>query len=266
MPFESFLHKNKSKRGILFHATIACSVFVHAGALAWATVQSITNVEELPAPQVKLTFMRAPLLAAPPKPFAGPKASGPTAKPAVKRDVRPRPILAQPVLQPPVVEKNAVAAPPPVEEPKPMQSAPVAAEAVAAAQGGGGVGTGPVGSPNGGGSAAGSAAASASGTGGSASAPRKMLPEALGKLQRLSGAPPAFPPQLAKDGSLFVVMTKVCVSVTGSVDSVELMKRADPLLDRNVVEAVRGWRYRPLISGANAVPYCTFVRFEFRTQ
>lgn len=96
--------------------------------------------------------------------------------------------------------------------------------------------------------------------------PRKMLPEALGKLQRLSGSSPSFPPQLAKDGSMFVVMTKVCVSVSGGVDSVDLMKRADPLLDKNVIEAVRGWRYKPLVSGATAVPFCTFVRFEFRTE
>lgn len=265
MPFESFLHKTKSKRGFLFHATIAFSVFVHAGALAWATVRSITDVEELPAPEVKLSFMRAPMLApAVAKPAAAPKADGVTNKPAPK--ARPKPALAQPILQPVVAEK-----PPepkaPVEEPKPQAAAPTPTEAKATNEGSGlgGEGKGMAGAGTAVGAGPAGSGAAGSGSAGSGM-PRKMLPEALGKLQRLSGSSPSFPPQLAKDGSIFVVMTKVCVSVSGGVDTVDLMKRADPLLDKNVIEAVRGWRYKPLISGDTAVPFCTFVRFEFRTE
>jgi outer membrane biosynthesis protein TonB len=267
VPFESFLHKTKTKRGVLFHATIAFSVFVHAGALAWATVQSITEVEELPAPQVKLSFMRAPMLApAVAKPAGGPKTDGPSNKQAPKRDVKPKqPALTQPIVQPVVAEKPPEPKPP-TEEPKPVAAAPAeVAHEASGSSGLGGTGQGVSSAGSGVGSTAG--AVSGSGGGGPAAAgPRKMLPEALGKMQRLSGAAPAFPAQLAKEGSLFVVMTKVCVSAGGTVETVDLMKRADPTLDKNVIEAVRGWRYKPLLSGETAVPFCTFVRFEFRTE
>jgi len=266
VPFESFLYKTKTKRGVLFHATIAFSVFIHAGALAWATVRSITDVEELPAPQVKLSFMRAPMLApAVAKPAGGPKTDGSSNKPAPKREARPNPALTQPIVQPVVAEKTPEPKPP-VEEPKPLTAAPTEVAKEATGESGpGGTGKGVASA----GSGIGTASGIWSGSGGgspAAAGPRKMLPEALGKMQRLSGAAPVFPAQLAKEGSLFVVMTKVCVSVSGVVETVDLMKQADPTLDKNVSEAVRGWRYKPLISGETAVPFCTFVRFEFRTE
>lgn len=251
----------------MFHATIAFSVFIHAGAFAWATVRSITDVEELPAPQVKLSFMRMPMMApAMAKPAGGPKTEGPSNKTAPKREARPKPTLTQPIVQPVEAEKPPETKPP-VEEPKPVAAAPadVAKEATGES-GPGGTGKGVASAGFGIGTASGMGAGSGGGSPAAATGPRKILPEALGKMQRLSGAPPAFPAQLAKDGSLFVVMTKVCVSAGGVVETVDLMKRADPTLDKNVTEAVRGWRYKPLISGETAVPFCTFVRFEFRTE
>lgn len=267
VPFESFLKQTKSKRGFLFHATIAFSVFVHAGALAWATVRSITEVEELPAPHMKLTFLRAPSLAPAAPKAAGPKDDGgPRKIAAPRRDVKPKPALIQPVLAPPVETQKPDPTPPaPVEEPV-AAAPPTATPSTTETAGGGGTGTGVATGVPGGGSGVTGNGPPGGGLGAAKALPRKMLPEALGKLQRLSGAPPAFPPQLAKNGSLFVVMTKVCVSAEGSVDTVDVMKQADPLLDANVVNAVRGWRYKPLISGDTAVPFCTFVRFEFRSE
>lgn len=264
--FESFLKQTKTKRGFLFHATIAFSVFVHAGALAWATVRSITDVEELPAPQIKLSFMRAPSLApAAPKP-AGPKEDGGPRKIVSRREAKPKAALTQPVVAPPVQAKPPEPTPPaPVEEPV-AAAEPATTATNNGTTGGGGVANGVAGgSPGGNGSGIGTGAPGG-GQGAGVPTARKMLPEALGKLQRLSGAPPVFPAQLAKNGSLFVVMTKVCVSSAGSVDTVDVMKRADPLLDANVVSAVKNWRYKPLISGETAVPFCTFVRFEFRSE
>lgn len=267
MPFESFLKQTKSKRGFLFHATIAFSVFVHAGALAWATVRSITEVEELPAPHMKVTFLRAPSLAPAAPKAAGPKEDGgPRKIAAPRREAKAKPALTQPVLTPPEPTKPPEPTPPaPVEEP--VAAAPAAAApSTNETAGGGGSGTGvAAGGPGGGTGVVGNGVPGGA-MGAGKALPRKMLPEALGKLQRLSGEKPTFPPQLARNGSLFVVMTKVCVSVTGSVDTVDVMKQADPLLDANVVSAVRAWRYKPLISGDAAVPFCTFVRFEFRSE
>ena len=44
------------------------------------------------------------------------------------------------------------------------------------------------------------------------------------------------------------MLAKICVSRTGSVDSVTILQGADPLLDGNVVSAVKNWRYRPLMA------------------
>ena len=44
------------------------------------------------------------------------------------------------------------------------------------------------------------------------------------------------------------------------------MQRADSLLDENVVRAVKGWRYRPLMADNIAVPFCYFGRFEFTSH
>ncbi len=65
---------------------------------------------------------------------------------------------------------------------------------------------------------------------------------------------------------VYTVLTKICVSRTGSVDSVTLLKGADSLLDGNVLSAVKGWRYRPLLADHNAIPFCYFGRFEFKAN
>lgn len=271
VPFESFLHKTKTKRGKLFHATVTFSVLAHAGALAWATVHSFTVVEELAPPSVKLSFMHAPMLAPapPPKKIEPPQAEGgqgqPRAHQALRPNVRRRPEAV--VAAPP---KPAEIVAPPQEAPAPPSPPVVAAAAPAATAGdapsavGSGVGTGMGAGLGVAGSGRGGGVGGPGGTAGGA--PTRILPEALGKLQRLSGAAPAFPAQLAKHGAQFIVMTKVCVSASGSVENVDLMKRADPLLDANVIAAVKAWRYRPLLAGDTPVPFCTFVRFEFTTQ
>ncbi len=101
---------------------------------------------------------------------------------------------------------------------------------------------------------------------GTGSAPPKFLPEALAKAQRIGGADPTFPPALARAGVTYVVQAKICVSSDGTVDRVNVVKAADPLLDSNVVSAVRSWRYRPLVAAGMPIPFCTFVRFEFRGE
>lgn len=273
MPFESFLHKTKTKRGKLFHATVTFSVLMHAGALAWATVRSFTVVEELAPPSVKLSFMHAPVLApappAPKKPETPAVEAGggqtPRAHQALRPNVRRRP---DPIVSAPTKAEEVVApkeAPAPVAAPA-VEAAPSAAPPGPAVEQPGG---GPGSAAGGGGAVAGTgrggggpAIGGPSGGGG----PTRILPEALGKLQRLSGGAPTFPAQLAKQGAKFIVMTKVCVNPAGVVDSVDFMKRADPLLDANVAAAVKAWRYRPLMTGDKAVPFCTFVRFEFTTE
>ena len=94
---------------------------------------------------------------------------------------------------------------------------------------------------------------------------RKLAPQ-IGALQKESGDDPDFPALLRRSGRFYVVLAKICVSRTGSVDSVTILQGADTLLDGNVVSAVKKWRYRPLMADSNAVPFCYFGRFEFKAN
>jgi hypothetical protein len=44
------------------------------------------------------------------------------------------------------------------------------------------------------------------------------------------------------------------------------MKRADPLLDDGVVATEKACRYKPLMAGGLAVPFCYIARYEFKGQ
>jgi TonB family protein len=65
---------------------------------------------------------------------------------------------------------------------------------------------------------------------------------------------------------VYTVLSKICVSRSGTVESVSILKGADSLLDRNVVNAVKGWHYHPLLADNNAIPFCYFGRFEFKAN
>jgi hypothetical protein len=92
----------------------------------------------------------------------------------------------------------------------------------------------------------------------------RFLPEPMAQQQRIAGNAPDFPPSLATGGATFVIHARICVGLDGHVDRVELLRTAHPTLDGNVISAVGRWRYRPLLAGGIAVPFCTLVRFEFR--
>jgi outer membrane biosynthesis protein TonB len=123
--------------------------------------------------------------------------------------------------------------------------------------------------PNGvkGGVAGGVVGGNPTGTGPAAAAPSsKFLPPQMGAQQKLSGADPRFPPALRTPGARFRVQVKVCVGGSGAVDSVILMKRAHPMLDGNVVNEVKTWRFRPLMANGTAVPFCYFANFDFSSE
>src|SRR5205814_3040748 len=77
------------------------------------------------------------------------------------------------------------------------------------------------------------------GQGPKAAGPTMVAPQ-LGALQKESGADPVFPAILRRPGMVYTVLTKICVSRTGSVDSVTLLRGAASLLDGNVLSAVKG--------------------------
>ena len=94
----------------------------------------------------------------------------------------------------------------------------------------------------------------------------RLVPLSLGGSQKISGDAPAFPEELRVLGVVYTVLVKICISTAGSVDSVSLLQGAHPTLDMNVVNAVKGWRYRPLTVGNHAVPFCYRATFEFKAD
>jgi len=199
-----------------------------------------------------VTFMAAaPPPPAPPPPPAGgateaaKKKTTPKIKPTLTAIVQPRPD------------------PPNRKDPEPEPDDDDPSQAFAGGTKGGTAG-GTIGGTLGG-KIAGTVGGTVGGTGPKPTGPRKLAPQ-IGALQKESGEDPDFPALLRRSGRFYVVIANICVSRTGSVDSVTILQGADSLLDGNVVSAVKKWRYRPLLADNNAVPFCYFGRFEFKAN
>ncbi|MBC8132211.1 MAG: energy transducer TonB [Deltaproteobacteria bacterium] len=131
-----------------------------------------------------------------------------------------------------------------------------------------GPGTGEIGRPTGekGGVASGQDNGVAGGTGTTPTAASKFLPPHMGAKQKLSGAEPDFPTSLRTPGAKYLLLAKICVDVAGAVGSVTLLKKAHPTLDKNVLETLKGWRFRPLMANGRPVPFCYPLPVEFQSE
>jgi protein TonB len=236
------------------------SVVVHAALLAGGIAYSFWRVEEISPPTVRVTFLSSappPPAPAPPPPAGGNAAS--TRKKTPITPPRTNPItLVEPRKIPPRKE-DPRDEPPDDEDPD---------QALAGGTKGGTKG-GVIGGEIGG-AIGGTVGGTIGGVVGGQSAPKpvatKMIAPQMGALQKQSGDDPDFPPRLRRSGMIYVVLTKICVSRAGVVDSVSILKGTDPALDNNVLNAVKGWRYHPLLADNNAVPFCYFGRFEFKAN
>ena len=244
--------------------TIVVSVLVHALAALGAIAYSFWRIEEVAPARVSVTFVSAAALPPPPPP-PPPIGGGATpATPKRRAPVRPKVDVVKVPETPkptPVVEAPKV---PVIEIPKAAPDPEPNGRAADAA-----------GSPNGvaggvkGGVAGGVKGGVAGGTtGGTAGAPvpPKFLPPQMGAQLKLAGADPDFPIFLRRPGASYLVVAKICVNVSGGVDSVTVQKRAEPTLDGNVVAAVKAWRFKPWTANGTPVPFCTFKGFEFKSE
>jgi protein TonB len=267
--FEAFRTQDR-RPSKLRTAVIAVAAVFHGALIAAGVVYSYWHVDELTPPTLRVTFIAA--APPPPPPPPPPPAGGGAKKVAMKPKTLPTPVvvpkptdIVQPREKPaqtPVVKKEFRKHDD--EEDDEDDDAPVGAK--------GGVKGGVIGGTEGGtvgGTIGGTKGGTIGGTiGGAVGAPvgPKILPPNLGALQRQGCSDPPFPPSLRRADALYVVMAKVCVSTSGSVDSVTLMKRADALLDEGVVATEKACRYKPLMAGGLAVPFCYIARYEFKGQ
>ena len=260
MAFEAFLQRDDARPRWRRRLTLTISLIVHAALLAGGIAYSFWHVEEITPPTVRVTFLTSapPPPAPPPAAPAGGKTE--TKKPA---KVTPRPTLTalvQPKLETPKKMEPKSEQPPDDDDQE---------NAIASNRPGGKTGEG-IGSPGGNGKPGDPADGDPNSAGGRSQPPRptgpKTLAPQLGALQKASGADPEFPAVLRRSGMVYTVLTKICVSRSGAVESVSLLKGADSLLDRNVVGAVKAWRYHPLLADNNAIPFCYVGRFEFKAN
>jgi protein TonB len=266
--FESFRGQDDQRRSRqLRRVAFALVAVFHGVLIAAGVVYSYWHVDELTPPTLRVTFMTA---APPPPPPPPPPAGGGGA--------RPKKVALKPKTPEPVVTK-----PPEIVQP-PEKSRPIKREfrkhedeyveednakpAAGVGKGKGSIDDGDEDGEEGGvkGGQKGGIIGGSIGGAGTTPAPPRSMPAQFGALQKSSGADPAFPPSLRRGDMIYVVEAKICVSTTGAVETVTLTKRADSLLDNNVVNAVKNWRFRPMKFNSMFVAFCYPARFEFKSQ
>jgi protein TonB len=232
--FEHFLTQEKAKPKKWIRITIFGSIALHAVLLVAGAVYSFWHVDEISPPSVTVTFLS--VAAAPPPPPPAAKKKTNIVKPRVPVEVvQPRPNqIVQPKDKPP---------PEPEDDDDGVEGG-----VEGGVKGGvvGGTGNAPVEAP-------------------------KMLPPNIAKGNLLidPGSDqyrPKLPPALNRQGTRLFAMVKVCVKKDGLVDSVQLVKGADPLVDPEISAKVRTWRYRPYAIDGRPVPFCFMMRLDLSAQ
>ncbi len=241
--FDSILQRDPRIDG---HKTLllALSVLLHGGVVALLLFLTLFHVEELPEPQVMVTFFAAPAPPPPPPPPPPPKRAISRPRPRV---VVPKPDEVQPPDNPPEV------APAPVETP--------ASGDEAGESGGqeGGVAGGVAGGVVGGLPTAAKAA------------PARKHPifvkRAVVEKLKLSGEMPEYLPAARMARVKGVVIVKTCLKTDGTVDRVRTkILKGIPVMDAEVLAKVRAWRYKPYLVDGVATAVCFPVRFILRLQ
>lgn len=93
-----------------------------------------------------------------------------------------------------------------------------------------------------------------------------MLEPAVGHGLAINPTPPEVPAATRLLGGPYVEVVQICVDTAGSVARATLLKGTDPSLDRSVGETVRKWKFRPLVTGGKATPFCYKATFSFRGE
>jgi periplasmic protein TonB len=230
MAFDAFINQGKAKNQKLLRAALTVAVVLHAGLLSAATVHSFWKVDELSPPTVSVTFLSGTPPPPPPPPPPKKKKTNPTPKPTQ-------------IVQP---KANAIVQPKEKEEPEEDEGEEGGVE--------GGVAGGVVGAVP------------------TQTETAKFLPPSVGKGQLISDMAndprykPRLPPALNRAGMVVWGLFKLCVTATGSVQSVQVLKSADKLVDNDWVAIMKTLQHRPYSIGGRPVPYCYPMRLEVRSQ
>ena len=74
---------------------------------------------------------------------------------------------------------------------------------------------------------------------------------------------PRLPAALWSGRGPYLVALEVCVSEEGRVNEAALLSSGSARLDPVVLQAVRGWRYRPRVLDGRAAPFCHGILIKY---
>jgi hypothetical protein len=93
--------------------------------------------------------------------------------------------------------------------------------------------------------------------------PRTNLPPHVAKKRCLACPPPRLEGMQARLASGRDMVVKTCVSARGRVQSVEVVRGLDRLINAQVIDTIRTWRLLPYRLDGRPVPFCYPIRFLF---
>jgi TonB family protein len=70
------------------------------------------------------------------------------------------------------------------------------------------------------------------------------------------------PGALARAGQAFQATVKICVSESGNVSSVSVLRSAGPAIDPQIREVLSRWRYRPWVQAGQNTPFCYTLAYQ----
>lgn len=70
------------------------------------------------------------------------------------------------------------------------------------------------------------------------------------------------PAVLQRSGQTFSASVNICVSATGQVSKVSILRSASPALDPQISQVLSRWRYRPLLEAGKPTPFCYPLNYE----
>ena len=74
---------------------------------------------------------------------------------------------------------------------------------------------------------------------------------------------PVYSEQARRRGTQGTIVLAVAINKNGGIDKVKVVRRLDPSLDQNAVDAVKQWQFAPAEKNGEAVPFQTLVEISF---
>jgi len=74
------------------------------------------------------------------------------------------------------------------------------------------------------------------------------------------------PAGLDRMGGTFSAIVNICVTSTGTVSKVNILRSAGPALDRQIPNALSHWHYRPLLEAGTPTPFCYVLNYEISAR